>query len=106
MYLYLLIKNKTTALGSQHKTKKKKFISKTIDYPFPKEETLKIPISLCKNYNEYSFDLTKCYYLKYEPISIEYNNKYLFSKQNIKIREYKEHTVIMDGEPMGGKGSA
>ena len=79
-------------------------ISEKIDYPFNKNETLKIPISICKTYDEYHVYPSDCYYLQFEPISIEYKNKYLFSKRNIPIREYLEHNVIIDGEMITGKG--
>lgn len=42
-----------------------------------------------------------CYYLKLEPISIKYKNKYLMST----IREYIEQNVIIDGDVVTGKGS-
>ncbi|MCI8346687.1 MAG: hypothetical protein HFJ12_01900 [Bacilli bacterium] len=41
-----------------------------------------------------------------QPVSIEYRNKYLFSKRTIPIREYIEHDVIIDGEVITGKGSS
>lgn len=83
-----------------------KTISQKISYPFPKGERLKIPVSICKNQNSYTMDLDECYYLKLDPISIEYKNKYPFSKRNELIRDYAETNVIIDGEVISGKGSA
>lgn len=80
-------------------------ISKKINYPFPKGEKLKIPISICKNNNEYTLELTNCYYLQYKPTSIEYKNKYISSKRKVPIRDYIEKNVIIDGEVITGKGS-
>lgn len=81
-------------------------ISKTINYPFPKGEILKVPISICKNSNDYTMELKDCYYIELKPISIEYNNKYLFSKRKIPIRDYIGRDVIIDGQSIMGKGSA
>ncbi len=81
-----------------------KKITKTIEYPFPKGEELKIPISICTLENTYSAHPKECYYIKLNPTSIEYKNKYLFSKRKIPIREYLEHDVIIDGEVITGKG--
>lgn len=86
--------------------KKHKLISKKIEYPFPKEETLKIPLSICKSQNKYTTTPTDCYYIMLQPVSIEYRNKYLFFKRTIPIREYIEHDVIIDGEVITGKGSS
>lgn len=98
---------KNTELSSfpiSEKQNKGKIKTKKIQYPFPKGETLKIPISICKNRDEFTTDLKDCYYIKIEPISIEYKNKYLFSKRNVPIRGYIEHDVIIDGELVTGKG--
>lgn len=81
-------------------------ISEKINYPFPKGEILKIPISICKNHNDYTMTLEDCYYIELKPTSIEYNNKYLFSKKNIPIRGYVDKNVIIDGKVALGKGSA
>lgn len=78
--------------------------TKKIEYPFPKGEILKIPISICRNQDMMTADLKDCYYMKMEPISIKYKNKYLFSKREIPIRGYIEHDVIIDGEMVTGKG--
>lgn len=44
--------------------------------------------------------------MKIKPLFITYENKYLFSKRKIPIREYIEHDVIVDGESITGKGSS
>lgn len=77
-----------------------------IDYPFPKEELIKIPIAICKSENDYITYPKNCYYVARKPVSIEYRNKYLFSKRRVPIREYLESNVIIDGELVTGKGSA
>lgn len=81
-----------------------KNISNKIKYPFPKGERLKIPISICKNNNSYTMRQNNCYYLKLEPISIRYKNKYLMSKREVPIRGYIEQNVIIDGDVVTGKG--
>ena len=81
-------------------------VSEVINYPVKKNDILKIPISLCKSSNEYETYPSDCYYVEYEGISIEYRNKYLFSKREIPIRKYLEHNVIIDGEVVTGKGSS
>lgn len=86
--------------------KTSKTTSQKINYPFPKGERLKIPVSICKNQDSYIMNLKECYYIKLEPISIEYKNKYPFSKRNEPIRDYTERNVIIDGEVITGKGSA
>jgi len=78
-------------------------IMEEIEYPFPQGEKLKIPISICQT--QYATDFGDCYYMKLIPISIEYKNKYWFSKREIQIRPYIEHNVIIDGEVVSGKGS-
>lgn len=83
-----------------------KIIYKKIQYPFPEGEQIKVPISICKADNYYAMKSKTCYYIQLEPISIEYENKYLFSKRNEKIRPYSEENVIIDGEMVTGKGSA
>lgn len=83
-----------------------KMISKKIQYPFPEGEQIKVPISICEADNYYATRSKTCYYIQLEPISIEYENKYLFSKRNEKIRPYSEDSVIIDGEIVTGKGSA
>lgn len=77
-----------------------------IAYPFPKNEYIKIPIALCESEDEYSAYPKKCYYIALKPTSIEYRNKYLLSKRKVAIRKYLSYNIIIDGELMGGKGSA
>lgn len=79
-------------------------VKRSIKYPFPQGEQLKIPLSICTLENESSTYPKECYYIKLKPISIEYKNKYLFSKRKIPIREYLEHNVIVDGEVVTGRG--
>lgn len=78
--------------------------SKYIKFPINKNEKIKIPLSICKMKDEYFFDIDKCYFMEYKPISIEYNNKYPFSRRKYKIREYLEHNVIIDGKVATGMG--
>ncbi len=85
--------------------KNEKSVSKKISYPLSKNEYLKIPISVCEKDNYGMPANTKCYYIKYEPISIEYKNKYLFSKKNLKINKFISGDVIIDGSFVGGKGN-
>lgn len=80
-------------------------VSEKIDYPIKKNDSLKVPISICKPSNEYETYPSDCYYVEYEGVSIEYRNKYLFSKREVPIREYLEHNVIIDGEVVTGRGS-
>lgn len=85
---------------------KKEEVVEEINYPFPKNEKLKIPISLCKIDDFYTTGFEECYYVNLKPISIEYNNKYLFSDKKADIRKYIEHGVVVDGKELGGMGSA
>ena len=80
-------------------------VNEKIDYPIKKNDSLKVPISICKPSNEYETYPSDCYYVEYEGVSIEYRNKYLFSKREVPIREYLEHNVIIDGEVVTGRGS-
>lgn len=98
--------NETDLTNFKINNKKHNNMYKRIKYPFPKDETLKIPISICKTDDPYSLNNYNCYYDKYNPISIEYKNSYMIKNKKIKIRNYEEHNVIIDGEMMTGKGSA
>jgi len=84
--------------------KRSKTITKEIEYSFPKGEMVKVPISICQGKDDYITNRQECYYLLYEPISIEYKNKYFFSKRKVPVRKYLEHDVIIDGDLITGKG--
>lgn len=83
---------------------KKTLYTEKIGYPFKKGEKIKVPISLCKITSDFTRGHNDCYYMLYKPISIEYKNKYLFSKKTLKIRKYTAYNVIVDGECITGRG--
>lgn len=82
----------------------KEEVALSTGYSLSKDEIIKVPISICTMKDKQYFNVDKCYYMEVKPISIEYRNKYLFSKRKIYIREYLEHNVIVDGEVATGMG--
>ena len=54
----------------------------------------------------YIFILNDCIIERYYPITMSYNNKYLFSKKTEDIRKFKSIDLIVDGEMMGMGGPA
>lgn len=74
-----------------------------ISYSLSKNESIKVPIGICKVIkNEKS--ISDCVYIKYEPIDMVYKNKYLFSKKTKEIRKLQSFNLYIDGENFGMGG--
>ena len=71
-------------------------VNEEVNVYLSKDESLKVPIGICKTTIGDPF-ITDCIYIRYEPLSITYKNKYLFSKKTNKIPKLEESNLYING---------
>ena len=74
-----------------------------ISISLSKNESIKIPIAICKTSKETRL-ISDFIYVKYEPNYMVYSNKYLFSKKTKKIRKLENINLYIDGDTLGMGG--
>lgn len=76
-----------------------------LDGIFKQNDGIKIPVAIC----EFEMNYMKkgdCIIEEIKPLTIEYKNKYLFSKRIKEIRDMYLNIVTFEGEIVNGRGSS
>lgn len=75
-----------------------------LDGIFKQNDGIKIPIAICEFDSSY-MKKGDCIIEEIKPLTIEYENKYLFSKRTKEIRDMYVNLVTFEGEIVNGRGS-